>query len=377
MYMLQTAFQMPGANIQERVIGYSRYGSYNRTKLAEFQEKLPKRTPGDSILHLAVRNNKPFCVSKLIALGSSVIAQNDIGETPLDVAKHLKDSGEDPNMAPLFRGTAVELPTGEHIIYAEKELSFIKQSLVQGGTTDRFKVMEQWLAETEITAKNNERARENAFSKLKNVRKEKRDLIGRLVEADEMRTDMQTKRDKAEAARQLMVNEVSQVRELREKLREAEEARITIEQLLTEEAGRRQLAEKQREEALLLAQKMRKERDIALQKAIAANERLKEGVGSCLSLSMTQTSEQSRLQQAMKDLEDKVGRKEKEISNLMQTQGLTQNRSSVKSSRNVSSIAELCDQSSGDQSTLADLNSLQDAAMKHVLSLSENRNGPE
>ena len=70
------------------------------------------------------------------------------------------------------------------------------------------------------------------------------------------------------------------------------------------------MAEKQRQEALVLAQKMRKERDVALQKAIAANERLKDGVGSCLSLSMEQTTEQARLHLAMEDLEGRVHSKE-------------------------------------------------------------------
>merc|ERR1711865_1290621 len=122
------------------------------------------------------------------------------------------------------------------------------------------------------------------------------------------------------AARHVMANTVIEMQRLKRVLAETEAALSDAEERRQLESKRRIRAEKERNEALALAQKMRKERDVALQKAVAANERLKEGVGNCLSLSMTQTTEQSRLQQSMQTLEDKFAQKEREITNLMQTQ---------------------------------------------------------
>jgi hypothetical protein len=39
-YQLQMAFEMPGASLATKVVGYSRYGEYGRTSLSDFNEKL-------------------------------------------------------------------------------------------------------------------------------------------------------------------------------------------------------------------------------------------------------------------------------------------------------------------------------------------------
>jgi hypothetical protein len=254
--------------------------------------------------------------------------------------------------------------------------------------------MQQRLEIAETTSRNSQRARQNALHKLKYERNDKSQLAQRLAEVETMRTDMQTRRDKAEASRHLMEVELEEMQELRRKLADVEAARDAAEARCEKEQRYRRLAEKQRQEALVLAQKMRKERDVALQKAIAANERLKDGVGSCLSLSMEQTTEQARLHLAMEDLEGRVHSKEKEITNLMQTGGkaLTASssspsvgtnpasagsyRSSSSLAMSGSAIAQLCATRDSPQ-TQNELVKIQASAMENVLGLSSNRNGPE
>jgi hypothetical protein len=106
-YLLHITFK----DITTKVVGYTRTGKYGRTLLFPFSEDLTERVPGDTILHLAVRNNKPSAVTKLLSLGCSATEANDVGESPVELAKHLQDSGENPHMNRLFQGIAIELPT--------------------------------------------------------------------------------------------------------------------------------------------------------------------------------------------------------------------------------------------------------------------------
>jgi hypothetical protein len=121
-YQIEVAFGMRGADLHAQVVGYSRTGKYGRTQLQQFagtgSGSLKERSPGDTILHLAVRNNKPQCVAKLLSLGSLPTAMNQIGESPLLIAKLLMDSGRNPGMNELFEGTNIRLPTVTHIFSA-------------------------------------------------------------------------------------------------------------------------------------------------------------------------------------------------------------------------------------------------------------------
>ena len=119
---LQAAFQMPDADMQLRVVGYSRSARYGRTSLSMFPS-LVHHPPGDSILHLAVRNRRADAAAKLVAMGASPTAENDLGETVID-AVHASEE-----MSALFEGLVVHLPAGHNLVYERANFPRIKQDM--------------------------------------------------------------------------------------------------------------------------------------------------------------------------------------------------------------------------------------------------------
>jgi hypothetical protein len=118
-YALQVAFTMDGADIRTKIVGYSRYGRYGRTSLKDY-DALPQRPPGDSLLHLAVRNNRPYAVEKLLSLGADPVQGNSLGESALDIANSKE------KMRGIFRGLVINLPTGDKLIYEDSKLRSIQ-----------------------------------------------------------------------------------------------------------------------------------------------------------------------------------------------------------------------------------------------------------
>jgi hypothetical protein len=315
-YQLQMAFEMPGADLATKVVGYSRYGKYGRTNLSEFNQKLTHRAPGDTVLHLAVRNNKIYAVTKLLSLGCSPTAMNDVGESSLEIAKHLKESGKNPHMSPLFQGISIELPTGGHVIYESKYLKHIQEQIKSQKQAIEYNGMKRQLEEALTANVNHERAREFSESKLVIMRKDRERLDIDRGQAVTIRDEMQDKRNNAESARVSMAADLDQLRLVKQRLDEMERAKNAVEERYMQEVQSRQRFETERDEALVLARELRTQRNQAEQKVVGAGVRLKETVGACLSVSLAQLTEKTKLEGEVHSWIDKVSSKEKEIVNL-------------------------------------------------------------
>ena len=140
-YALQVAFTMDGADIRTKIVGYSRYGRYGRTSLKDY-DALPQRPPGDSLLHLAVRNNRPYAVEKLLSLGADPVQGNSLGESALDIANSKE------KMRSIFRGLVINLPTGDKLVYEDSKLRSIQNVIKHDKMEDQVLLRESHSSES-------------------------------------------------------------------------------------------------------------------------------------------------------------------------------------------------------------------------------------
>jgi hypothetical protein len=241
---------------------------------------------------------------------------NDVGETALDIAKNLRASGKNVHLDGLFHGIALELPTGDHMIYGGSHLKKIQDRIQQQTQAVDYEGMKRQLGEALQANVSHERAREHSESKLVLIRTTRDRLDLERRQAIAIRDDMQDKRDNAHSAETGMAAELESLKNVASRLDEMERAKNAVEERYVREVQMRQRAQRERDQAVEVVRRLRLERDEADSKVMGASERLKETVGVCLSVALVQSRQKTRVEGEVSDWRDKTAKKETELINL-------------------------------------------------------------
>ena len=231
-WALQEAFAMRGADLQMRVVGYSRFGRYGRVSLHQYPG-IVYRPPGDSLLHLAVRNKRMASAAKLVALGAAATAENDLGETVID-AVHDK-----PEMCNLFQGLVVHLPSGHNLVFEQKNFPTMKRQLQEDALERQMAELHERNERQQALNTNHLRARDHAEAKLLRTQRLLDVADRQRGDQSELRADMQAERDRADGRRQNLERTVEDLKEENGRLREMEARWLTAERRCDEQARHR------------------------------------------------------------------------------------------------------------------------------------------
>ena len=278
-WALQEAFQERGADLQQKVVGYSRFGRYGRVSLSQYPG-IVHRPPGDSLLHLAVRNKRMATAAKLLSLGAAATAENDLGETVIDAVQ------SKPEMCNLFQGLVVHLPSGHNLVFEQKAFPAMKEQLQKDSIERQMALLHERNERQVALNTNHLRARDHAEAKLLRTQKLLRRAEVQRGDQSELRADMQAERDRADGRRQNLERTVDDLKEENARLREMEARWLAAERRCDEQARLRAAAETALAAEQETTAALRVELHAAQLTAAATEESLKDAVAAGLSASM-------------------------------------------------------------------------------------------